>query len=797
MKADGRSAPSGTLPHSDFRAWLPWALLIAALCMLFHPLLRGETLFWGLPTLQFYPWRDYAFEQVRAGHLPTWNPYLGAGAPLLANHQTALFYPPNWLWLLLPGPAAMSAVALGHVLWSAAGMALFCQSLGCSRFGQGTALLAYALCGYLIARLFSFPTANAAAWIPWLFWLADRTLKRRRLADVGWLGLAFAAQVLSGHAQTTWYGLVALGVYAVWSALWGQRDDSLRARALGLIGCSAGIALGALIAAVQILPTAEYLAQSQRSGGLDYATLTNLSYHPLRLLTLLSPQLLGTPADGSTLGEGIYFENAAYIGLIPLLAAIAAIWARVRLRAALDQHPALRMVPVWTALALGGLLLAAGHYAPYYRLLFAHVPTFDAFREPVRWLILTEFGLAVLAGIGVDHWGRGPRIVFWSRLAAAGGGGMALLALLGLLLGDFTPTLEVLAWGLVALGSGMAIAALLTLMQPVPPLHGSPGLWRALVLIAITLDLAWMASGLNPTVPEAFFARREMAPQVERHYWFADYRQAVTFGSEALDDSAAIEGYFDVSDYRIAVRRQEDLRASRLPNLALIDRLPALNNNDPLLPAVHSAYLDQIEALGTAAGPLLQAAGVGEVFGLVPQGWTASENGPARAPYEPQIAWLVSGARWFADDEALSTALRDPAWDPTATVLLSGTPPASAPVTVPAAGSPGSVTLLRDDPAARAYGVRAEGPAWLVIAETWYPGWSARVNGAAVPLQRANLSFMAVAVPPGASTVTLRYRLSHWATGVALTLGGLGLASVAVAGAPLARAIQRRRRPRQ
>ncbi|MCZ7540481.1 MAG: hypothetical protein M5U29_11325 [Anaerolineae bacterium] len=67
------------------------------------------------------------------------------------------------------------------------------------------------------------------------------------------------------------------------------------------------------------------------------------------------------------------------------------------------------------------------------------MPTFDAFREPVRWLILTHLGLALLAGIGVGHWGRGPRAVYWSRLAAAGGGGMALLALGARAFANLTP----------------------------------------------------------------------------------------------------------------------------------------------------------------------------------------------------------------------------------------------------------------------------------------------------------------------------------------------------------------------
>ena len=61
-----------------------WALLLLAgtLAVVYHRVLLGETFFWGLPALQFIPWREYGFDLLRSGSLPLWNPYNGAGAPL-------------------------------------------------------------------------------------------------------------------------------------------------------------------------------------------------------------------------------------------------------------------------------------------------------------------------------------------------------------------------------------------------------------------------------------------------------------------------------------------------------------------------------------------------------------------------------------------------------------------------------------------------------------------------------------------------------------------------------------------
>ena len=100
--------------RSCIKSGLPTILLLLAPLLLLSPVLfRGEALFWGTPALQFTPWREIAWESLRAGSLPLWNPDSGMGAPLFANYQSALAYPPTWLLLLLS--------SLGGVEWSAWG----------------------------------------------------------------------------------------------------------------------------------------------------------------------------------------------------------------------------------------------------------------------------------------------------------------------------------------------------------------------------------------------------------------------------------------------------------------------------------------------------------------------------------------------------------------------------------------------------------------------------------------------------------------------------------------------------
>lgn len=744
------------MTRREIPSWLPLVLVVLVLITLFHRLLSGQTLFWGLPSLQFYPWRHFAFQQLSEGRLPTWNPYVGAGAPLLANYQSAVFYPPNWLFFVLPDAQAINAVALLHVIWAGLGMWLFTDTLGLPPFGRGISTLSYALGGYLIARLGSFPTADAGAWIPWMFWGVHQVITRRHWRDVGWLSLFFGMQLLAGHAQTTWYSSLGVGLYALWIVLWQMRRDSGQRRIYVLLLLGMGVLLGLAAAAIQLIPTAEYLRESQRSGGLDYDIAANLSYSPFRLITLLSPNFYGTPADGTYLTQGIYFEDAAYIGFIPVISAMAAVVGWIRKRRFLIHYPIFAQVPFWLALALIALVFAMGRHGPVFGLLYDHVPTFDFFREPVRWLILTVFSLSVMAGIGTQHWGRGKWVVFWSRLAAAGGGAMVVMSFAARQIVQPSEELNVLTMGTIALGSWIACAALLTLTQPDSTSRISPLWWRIAVLVFVALDLAWAATGLNPSVPADFYRNFSVSRPEGRIYWFDEYEKEIKF-----------ERFFDLSDYRLARDQWPDVRASLLPNLNMLDGVPSLNNFDPLLPRYHGEYIDLIEEQGMDSAALLRAAGVSQVYGTTqPEGWQG--EGPTFvAPETAPRAWVVPAASWADSDDLIKEMLRDPVWDPEHTVILSGTPPNASD---DSATVRGEITLLENRPNRQRYRVETNAPGYLVISNTWYPGWSASINGGEVDLYRANLAFQAVKVPAGGAEVTVHYNVTNWGMSAGISI---------------------------
>lgn len=737
------------------RLRLPLIILLLALLALFHRLLLGEVFFWGLPSLQFYPWREYAFDLLRQGQLPLWNPYNGAGAPLLANYQSGLLYPPNWLTFFLPLAWSMSLLAVAHLLLAGWGMWAFTGRLGLTPLGRGVSALVFALTGYLVGRLGTYPIIMAAAWLPWLMWAALGVMRQFKRRDGAWLALFAALMLLAGHAQVSWYTLLLVGVFSLWYGLsqpltppftwWWERPRRIGAVAALLL-------LGAGVAALQLIPTAELLATSQRGSGVDYEFAVNFSYHPLRTLNLLSPNIFGNPAFGTyNAQQGVFFEYAVYAGLIPLVSAIAALlhWLRG------GRQSLFISVPFWWIIILVGFVLAVGQHAPIFPFLYRSVPTFDLFQAPVRWHLWTVFALAVVAGIGVGAWGRGVRVKRWSRLMTTACIGIVVLASIALpvLGGEGNQGMQILLAALVMTATFAALAGLLTLRQPEAetPRHAR---WSALVLLVIALDLVIAGWGLNPTVTGSFYERGSTTDE-GRAYWFA-----------SAENTVAFETYFTFDDYRIAGEQWQPLRTTHLPNLNLIDRRPLLNNFDPLRVGAFDRYLALVEVHPDQPN-LLQAAGVEAVY---------DERGGLQALTQPMPrAWLVGSVCWHETVESLESALTDPTWNPAAQVHLLGD--AGCPAAVESPARAGSVAI--DDSAAQVtLTVAAPRQMWLVLADVDYPGWRAAVDGEPVPIYTANLAFRAVQVPAGQSNVTFSYEA--WWLLPGMIVSGLSLLAVVV-----------------
>lgn len=678
--------------------------------------LGGQALYWGTPSTQFVPWWWQAWRTLQAGELPLWNPLLGMGAPLAANYQSALFYPPHWLYFVLAALGGLPLMAWGQALLVAAhlglagaGMLRLLRALGADAAGQLVGALAFSLSGYLVARAHFLSINASLAWLPWILLAVYQLAQAPGRRTVLRLAALLALQWLAGHAQMAWYSLLLAGG---WLLLWAWPTQT-RWRALG--GFVAAGAAALALSAVQLLPTAEYLLQSQRASQVDAALAMTYSLWPWRLLGLLAPGLFGSPATGDFAGYGNFWEDAIYIGVLPLLLAVL-MCRRVQPR---------RLAWFLLGVVALSVLLALGRHTPLFPWLFARVPSFDMFQGPARFSVWAVLALSLLAGLGVQYWrkpeGRG---LYWSRLAVAGGVAVVAGALVGMLLRAET-RLEIPA----SYPRAVLLLGLTLLAISVFNLHG----WRLpertrtwLLSLFVAAELLVAGWGLNPGALLDLYAETPLRGELQGQ--LGDGRLYIPAEDERV---LKFEHLFRFDTFYSA--DPLELRTSLLPNTSLLEGLASANSFDPLLPGRYVEWIEALEAADSETrADMLALMNVSVVQHVEPDSSVRFQSVPA-----------LPRAQLYACQPSVDLG---------------------QPAACPLAGQ----AVIIDSGANRVnIEVDAEQGGWLLLADTYYPGWQAEIDGVAADVKPAYGVFRAVQVPAGTHQVEFVYRPLSFAIGLA------------------------------
>jgi hypothetical protein len=759
-------------PGPSARATLGALALVAVAAVLFWerfdaaPPARG-LLFPADLLNYYYPRGDAVARRLAAGELPLWNPSLCGGIPELATAQTAVLSPQTWLASRLPGGLALPLRIFAESLLGGAFMALFLRGLGLGALAAAAGGALYeATC--LLGESFWPPMVSTLLWLPWLLLCIECLAQRWQWR--WWLALVAgsALQILAGFPQLAVYSLQLAAVYAL------LRSVSLRGSAASAskacIGMAAAVILGAGVAGAQLLPTAELAGQSRRG-----AALSPEEVHYLGSTADLASALRSSVDPAPKLLAFDYGGGGNYAGIATLvLLAVGAV-----------LGPSALVLPL---LGLGALalLLSDGYRGPgaaLYRL-YAELPVVGAFRSPERLRLVTGVGVIVVACIGLDRLGRGGPSASPRRALAALGAAALAAATVAVLGAAGAAPRAALAWLLV--GAATAARSRPAWVQAV----------RAL-LVALMLGDVFLATG-------AYGSLRSLPTA-----WTDRFH---VLGHTVLDARGLAELQQRAGWQRVEVELA--MPATGAGPLAGSDRLRCL---EPLLPR---AWQDLFAALPRQArATLYDVASVAWVVRPRRAQPDADEDmtrsyaafqaryraGADPAPDPPPgfrveilanegalpRAYWVAQAEVRGADEILAHVARGD-FDFRRAVLLerdagaAAADPAQAPLELRPA------RIVSHAPERVEIEVDAPGAGFLVLTDTWYPGWEASVDGRVSEILRANGLFRAVPVPAGASRVVFTYRPRSFRRGLALSA-----ASLALAGAlPLGAHAWRRRRDR-
>lgn len=699
-----------------------------------------------------------ARRQLRARHLPSWTQYIGAGEPLLATQQNAALFPLSWPAFVFPFWQSLEWIVLLKLLLAGLGTVVLLRRLGLRTPAALFGGLAFGLSLYMVDWV-DHPHVNAYLLIPWALWAADRLAWSASVGDASLLALFSGLALLGGQPESAF--LLTL-IVVPWFFV---RGPTRRALGLGAAAALTALALGALM----LIPFAELAAHATglARGGASQGGSRNL------LLSFFMPELWGRPDKYEIVGgPSTYFERTAYFGALPLMFAVGGLVAR---------RP--RGAQLYFAIA-GLLALGLVVHVPLYTKLVTGLPVFREVQLG-RALAICAFCGAVLGAYGFDALLAGERRTRLRLLAGVAAAGLVpvvwvaghgdLVDQLGRAWHQlpvmsstpaFRPALQMGAgvrWILLA-AAGVALTALVAWRPRV-------ALGAAVVALAITaVDLVSLGRGFNPTTPIAW---ADPPPS-----------QAVRFLGAHLGHARVAGGPADLGP-NVAERFQ--LRDPRLHEQPVIERRRLLWD------AVGGeGYLQRVW-LGSAGARTADIFGVRYAFIVSlaqkpPAGWKKT---PVlylleRARPRPR-AFVAYGWKPAAGmDSALQIVkTRSDGGDQRAPVIEGAPQPPAA-----GAGAPTPATFVRDDDRHVTLTANARKPGWLVLDDTYYPGWHATVDGRPVKIHAANVAFRAVPVPAGRHTIDFDYSPASVRWGLILSL--LALAAIA---AGLTRAVRSRSAP--
>ena len=714
-----------------------------------------------------YPYRSFFAEELRAGRFSRWCPWLYCGMPLYSESQAGYLHPLKYLlypwmetWKAFNFDTVLSIwlTGLGTYGWLRRHVRPAAALTGASLFGLG---------GFIWAHLVHTSMINALASVPFVIWGLEWSWERGRWRGVVLAAFALACEVFAGHLQDVLLtsGIVVIyGLYRFATEPAGQG----RWRDLGMAGVL--VCLGVLLAAVQWIPSKELLDRSPRAGGLSYKDLTFASWSPELLPTIVVREAYGTRARDTDWMDGFYpyHEMDTYLGVMGLaLAVVGAGGPGLR-----DRWTGFWVLPA----AIGGVLML-GKYTCLFDLA-NKIPVVGSSREPVRFHLWVSLAVAALAAVGVERLAR-PGFV---SLRSA----------------------SILVAALIA----ASIPVLLYLYAPVwtapgrwtTPYHLARYRWlgrelrraagRNAILILLGSAAAWQASrtshplrrgGLAWVFPllvlvDLMAAHAQDVPTVTPAYW--------TSPPETVRRLKADPGFIRVYGDGDKHSGEPGYASEPIDYLSARDALdwslPAawgLASSKGETPMIARRLLDYFNHVKIGTGRL-DIESVSHVVTGRLQRNAFLPNDPAGSAFVHRNLKVLPRARLagrpvYVEDAAEGVKALERLGPENRTRLIVEDP--TRPLAASAEVS-GTARIVTDLPERVVVETGSSGPAYLVLADTFDPGWSATVDGSSAPIRPAYVAFRAVALTSGGHTVAFTYRPAGFTLGLAISIVGIALA---------------------
>lgn len=703
---------------------------------------------------QLYPWKTLSLDIIKHGEFPLWNPYNFSGAPLLANFQSAVFYPINLLYFFLPQITAWTILVMLQPLLSAFFMYLFVRKLGMGIWGSLLASVSFAYSSFMTVWL-EYNTVNQVIlWFP-LVLLSIEHLRVKK--TVFWILIcifSLASAVFAGHIQIFIYLFIFCAVYCFFRI---KRERGSITFFLFLFLLPIGIG------AIQLTAGIELILNSARSS-LPYDFLIHkILIQPKQLIMLFVPDFFGNPATHNYLLLDTYVGKTTSIGITALFFVFLTL---IRKKTVLTRF----------FIATAALLLLFTTLNPITMLIYKIDIPFFSTSAPTNALFIFCFSLSVLAGFGVDIYLQEKMDLkkFFTWVVPL----VFIFIILWIGVGVFPKvsvvTIRNLFYTTIILGISILLLIIGFKNRKILPIV------FIFLLITHTAN-AWRAfEKFNPFVPSQLvfpandiFRFLKDRAEIDRFWGYGSGEIGANFAAQSAIFSP--DGYDPLYPKRygqfiqsaksgiIGAEATGETRSDAVVQAGFGKEY--LSSNEYRLKVLDvlgvKYFLDRVENGST------EETFPENRFRLIYEkaGWKVFEN----LKVAPRV-FLASNYQVFNTSGDFEKKFFNKELDPSKTILLE-----QAPFQINNL-SGGIVKLVSYTPNKVVISTKTDKEGLLFLSDTYYPGWKAFIDGKETEIYRADYTFRSVAVSKGQHEVVFVFKPLSFQLGFSITI--LSLASL-------------------
>ncbi len=731
-------------------------LLVAA--GFFYPILfDGKVIFYRDYNLITYPIRYFLGQTFNQGSIPYWVPHANGGMPFMAAFHPGVFYPPSLLFLLGDTTYALNLFYVLHFMILGAFLYLLARCWGLSFIAALCCGITGMLSGFMVSSTLLSNFFISAVWLPVIFWLFHQYWVRKHIGYFIGLIVAIATQTLAACPEINIMTMLLLYAHSLYFL---PRPPGISGilRLTASLGLAVTLALG--VCAFQLLPTAKLVKHSFRHSGLDYATHTQWSLDTDKLLTfVLSPDYRGffnfrlkpDPTDGSNLqtqpksnvdltGDSPVvnknrplmvtgFLHTIYMGLLGLTFVLLGFFFRRE-----------KAVGFWLVVFLFGIFLAFGKHNPFYPIIYYGIPFLDLFRYPEKYIYISSFAAVFLTGYGLEaliRYTRDRQIRIFRVLTIL----ILLFGIIGLLAiwkPYFNPRYS------------LAILLLFGFSYTMFYFRKMKETWFAVsVLLIIMVDLSFKDAQLLPLIDKKYYKENPMVMDI-----LGD-----SFGKHRIY-SGPLQQKPNDNSYPGGPTRLATIFASKellYPYLGMIYGLEHVNGLNGLALELESNILWWsvfIKSPPERRKRILNRSNV-KYWVDGDKQIAYKDDYPLILPDRVQIlknalprAYLVPRMKVPKEGGHVLNTYYDKSFDPLKEVLLSENIDFKE-----SDHFQGEVEQVSYRPNHVTVKIRQEGDGFLVLMDSYFPGWTVKVDGQERPILKANHYYRAVQLGSGRHTL--------------------------------------------